>query len=178
MYRNNKKHTTTRLANTAAVAVAAVGVSAGAVASAPAAVAQTSHESATGTAGRSCVAYIGEKAPHCFDGSAQQARYETAGAMSSWVVVGYFYSRSHYAGARLTVKAPSGCDADTSSPDWSWSAITPTWNNRVRSYVTRRHCDLKGYDGANYTGEHFRGYSDHDSYMPHWGGRISSFRMS
>lgn len=164
---------TVRIARAVAVAVSALA--AGTLATAPAAMAQTSPSEATNG---SCVLYVGDAALHCSTGSQRLASRASTGAKSSWVVVGYFYSRSHYAGSVLTVKAPAGCDVDTRTPDWSWKAITPDWNNRVRSYVTRRHCDLKGYDGSNYTGEHFRGYSDHDGYMPHWGGRISSFRMS
>jgi hypothetical protein len=159
---------------------AVTALTAGSLLAAPAAMAQgaTPHGSTPDTAQRSCVLYVGAKSPQCFDDSSQKSRFETSASKSSWVVVGYFYSGSSYSGSRLTVKAPTGSDADTKAPDWSWKRITPSWNNRVRSYVTRNHCDLKGYAGENYTGEHFRGYADHDSYMPHWGGRITSFRMS
>lgn len=148
------------------------------VAPAAAATAATPHQPTPDTSGRDCVLYVGDQSPQCFTGSAQKSDFESQASKRAWKVVGYFYSRSAYGGARLTVKAPTGCDRDTKAPDWSWSRIKPSWNNRVRSYVTRNHCDLKGYAGANYTGEHFRGYSDHDRHMPHWGGRITSFRMS
>ncbi len=127
-----------------------------------------------------CVLYAGETSPQCFSDSLARSSFEGESAMASWVTVGIFYDAAGYSNARgqLVVKAPRGCDADTTSPDWSWSSITPAWNNRVSSFVTRNRCDLKGYTGANYTGDRFARYQDHDRGLVRFNNNITSFRMS
>lgn len=62
-----------------------------------------------------------------------------------------FYDGSSFGGSILSMTSPYKCDTST-DVDISWSALTPTWQNRINSGKGYNYCDFKVFDYTNYGG--------------------------
>lgn len=127
-----------------------------------------------------CAADIASKRMVCAASQDEAvARMAATQKSAKWVAHVILYDGTGYSGASLTLGGGGSCTATTSDVDsqavdlgaWGWS-------NRASSFVTRNRCDMKGWDGTNFTGAHFAKYQDHDIKLTTWNNRISSYKVS
>jgi hypothetical protein len=103
-----------------------------------------------------------------FEAATSAARSESrqglAAAPVATVVNAVFYDGLNMGGSSLLMEASSGCGA-SDAVDWSWSALTSAWQNRIKSGRGYGNCEFKIWANTNFTGAA-------------WGYWISSTSMS
>ncbi len=83
--------------------------------------------------------------------SPQQARQLSDATLAS-LTIAIFYDGTSYTGATFTWVQSRQCTASYDS-EWQWGDLGSLgWNNRVSSVHTYNQCDVKFYDGTNFTG--------------------------
>lgn len=125
-----------------------------------------------------CVASVTDGLIGCY---ATMADADRAVAAHRTVQLAILYNDTGWSPAHgtMTLVQTHGCTRTTSDVDWQIADLRVIgWNQRIGSFVTRSHCDLKGWDGFNFRGDHFKRYVDHDIKLTRWNNDISSLKLS
>lgn len=102
-----------------------------------------------GTSGEHCVANLDTNVVRCSDDADEAARLADA---ADSLTIAIFYDGINYTGATYTWKQTREC-TPSYDPEWQWGDLRQIgWDNRVSSVHTYRRCDVKLYDGYNFSG--------------------------
>lgn len=99
--------------------------------------------------GDHCVANLDTRTVACSD-DATTARVD-AGAVDA-LTIAIFYDKVDFKPGTFTWTQSRECTAGY-DPEWQWGNLGDLgWNNRVSSVRTYHRCDVKLFDGVNFTG--------------------------
>lgn len=131
---------------------ARMAVAAGSLACAMGGLLLTGAPAAAAEGGQSCVVNLDDTTVTC---AATEAQAMRAAEVAADLVIARFYDGTNYSGAVLTWVQSRACTSSYDS-EWQWADLRSTsggnWNNRVSSIRTYNRCDVKLYDGINFTG--------------------------
>ncbi|MEI2774942.1 MAG: hypothetical protein V9G19_03020 [Tetrasphaera sp.] len=157
---------------TITVSAVAAGLAAGVAVAAPA---QATMSEST-PPGDHCVGNVDGRLLGCY---ATEAEADRAMSGARWIPLVKFYARTGYAGKTLRLGGAKACTVTLNDVNYAHPNLGVFgWNNRASSFVTRNHCDMVGYDGKSYRGDHFKRWVDHDIRLVRWNNDISSFALS
>jgi hypothetical protein len=102
----------------------------------------------SGTESRHCVTNLDTKATAC-SSSMVDAKRQVAAAS---ITIAIFYDGTGYSGATHTWVQAHACSSGYDE-EWQWDDLSEIgWNNRVSSVHTYNQCDVKFFDGFNFSG--------------------------
>ncbi|SDE01537.1 peptidase inhibitor family I36 protein [Actinokineospora iranica] len=133
---------------------------------------------ASADADRHCVANLDTQVVRCADTPAGAMRLATGpGALALTIAI--FYDGTGYTGATYTWVQSRAC-TPTYDSEWQWGNLGDLgWNNRVSSVHTYNQCDVKFYDGFEFTGAASTWIDNHsDLGVLGWNNRAGSVKFS
>lgn len=129
-------------------------------------------------AGEQCVLNIDDGKETCFSSPAEAGSYRSADGVAFHIHV-RLYPRTGYDGEPYLIGSfvKEKCSDRTDVPDYKIADLGHR-SNWAGSFTTHNNCDIKGYDGVGFTGDHFADYRDHDIRLTGFNDRISSLKVS
>ncbi|MEO3748446.1 peptidase inhibitor family I36 protein [Plantactinospora sp. B5E13] len=101
---------------------------------------------------RDCVVDLDSRTVTC--AATEEQALRAAGVAAS-VVIARTYDGTNYSGAVHTWVQARACTPSYDN-EWQWGDLRSTsggnWNNRISSVRTYQRCDVRFYDGINFTG--------------------------
>ncbi|MEV4772175.1 peptidase inhibitor family I36 protein [Micromonospora humida] len=102
---------------------------------------------------RNCAVNVDTRVLRCADTEAHALR--AVGATQASVVIARTYDGTGFSGALLTWAQSGSCTPEYDA-ELQWDDLRTTsggnWNNRITSVRTYNQCDVKFFDGINFTG--------------------------
>ncbi|MFY1621787.1 peptidase inhibitor family I36 protein [Micromonospora sp. WMMD735] len=102
---------------------------------------------------RNCAVNVDTRVLRCADTEAQALR--AVGATQASVVIARTYDGTGFSGAQLAWAQNGNCTPEY-DVELQWDDLRTTsggnWNNRITSVRTYNQCDVKFFDGINFTG--------------------------
>ncbi|WP_432956511.1 peptidase inhibitor family I36 protein [Micromonospora haikouensis] len=102
---------------------------------------------------RNCAVNLDTRVLHCADTEAQALR--AVGATQASIVIARTYDGTGFGGAQLAWAQSSSCSPEYDA-ELQWDDLRTTsggnWNNRITSVRTYNQCDVKFFDGIDFTG--------------------------